>query len=184
MGNLTLWWGTAATPKSSMCLASNGNVGVLLGNGDGTFQPRRRTSTPWADIGAASVAVADLRERNARLAGSDRLCNRQFGGRACWVMVTEPSRQWSLTHTGGLTALSVAVADVNGDNKPDVVVANWCTDNTCVASSVGVLLGNGDGTFQTAAKTFDSGGIYGQFGRDRRREWRWQARRGCGERQQ
>ncbi len=37
---------------------------------------------------------------------------------------------------------SVAAADVNGDGRKDLVVANR-TDNT-----VGVLLGNGDGTFQ------------------------------------
>ena len=61
--------------------------------------------------------------------------------------------------SGGFTALSVAVADVNGDAKPDLVVANWCTDSSCTASSVGVLLGNGDGTFQTVV-TYDSGGIF------------------------
>jgi hypothetical protein len=37
---------------------------------------------------------------------------------------------------------SVAVADVNGDGKPDIVTAN-ASDN-----AVSVLLGNGDGTFQ------------------------------------
>jgi hypothetical protein len=39
-------------------------------------------------------------------------------------------------------AWSVAVADISGDGKPDLVVAN------AVASTVSVLLGNGDGTFQ------------------------------------
>jgi hypothetical protein len=42
----------------------------------------------------------------------------------------------------------VAVADVNGDGKPDLLVAHGHT--------VGVLLGNGDGTFQTAV-TYDTG---------------------------
>jgi len=42
---------------------------------------------------------------------------------------------------GGLPD-SVAVADVNGDGRPDIVTANY-SDNT-----VSVLLGNGDGTFR------------------------------------
>ncbi len=61
--------------------------------------------------------------------------------------------------SGGNGPNAVAVADVNGDGIPDMVVANWCTDSTCVASSVGVLLGKGDGTFQTAV-AYGSGGLY------------------------
>src|SRR5205807_6596086 len=45
----------------------------------------------------------------------------------------------------------VAVADLNGDGKPDVVATN------CQNDTVGVLLGNGDGTFQSAV-TYDAGG--------------------------
>ncbi len=60
-----------------MSNGGNGTVGVLLGNGDGTFQ----------------------------------------------TAVTYDS--------GGYEAISVAVADVNGDGKPDLVVANRCADNTC-----------------------------------------------------
>jgi hypothetical protein len=60
--------------------------------------------------------------------------------------------------SGGLTAYSVAVADVNGDGKLDLVVANFCANaNNCTNGIVGVLLGNGDGTFQ-AAVTYGSGG--------------------------
>jgi hypothetical protein len=84
----------------------DGAVGVLLGNGDGTFQA--------------------------------------------------PKTYFS----GGGTAYSVAVADVNGDNKPDVLVANGCAGvNNCSSGTVGVLLGNGDGTLQ-AAQAFASGGFY------------------------
>ena len=39
---------------------------------------------------------------------------------------------------------SVVVADVNGDNKPDLVVINN------PGNSVSVFFGNGDGTFQAA----------------------------------
>ena len=67
--------------------------------------------------------------------------------------------------SGGALADSVAVADVNGDGKPDLLVGNECgnfRNNTCLGngeSGVGVLLGNGDGTFQSPL-TFPSGGTY------------------------
>ena len=93
----------AANQCVSESNCANGSVGVLLGNGDGTFQ----------------TAVA-------------------FG-------------------SGGNLADSVAAADVNGDGKPDLIVANQCiTENNCTNGVVGVLFGNGDGTFQTAA-TYASG---------------------------
>ena len=64
-----------------------------------------------------------------------------------------------LFDTGGGYPYSVAVADVNGDGKPDLVVAN-CGTSTCdakILGSVRVLLGRGDGTFE-AAVTYSSGG--------------------------
>src|SRR5439155_13909145 len=50
----------------------------------------------------------------------------------------------------GTDPRSVAVGDFNGDGKPDLAVANTGS------STISVLLGNGDGTFQ-AAQTFAAG---------------------------
>ena len=54
--------------------------------------------------------------------------------------------------SGGYEASAVAIADLNHDGKPDIAVANRGCSPTggCQVSSVAVLLGNGDGTFQTA----------------------------------
>ncbi len=43
----------------------------------------------------------------------------------------------------GIRPRSVAVADLDGDSVPDLVTANELSDD------VSVLLGNGDGSFQT-----------------------------------
>src|SRR5262245_22865225 len=66
--------------------------------------------------------------------------------------------------SGGFQARSVAVGDLNGDGKLDVVVANSCPDDghgTCPAGSgqIGVLLGNGDGTLQAVVPYYSGGGL-------------------------
>src|SRR3954464_7835204 len=51
--------------------------------------------------------------------------------------------------TGAFNPVKVVVADVNGDGKPDMIVANQCSGSDFCAGTgtVGVLLGTGDGTF-------------------------------------
>lgn len=60
------------------------------------------------------------------------------------------SREAQQSYFVGIFPLEVAVADFNGDGNPDLVLDLPCgTDSNCVSNGgVGVLLGNGDGTFQ------------------------------------
>src|SRR5947199_257311 len=53
--------------------------------------------------------------------------------------------------TAGAISHSIAVADVNEDGKPDLIVTNQhVNDNSCASAAVAILLGNGNGTFQIA----------------------------------
>jgi len=106
---------------------------------------------------ALALRVVQPKGNNAERVAVNRQQKRRIDSRA-----TTPSAISFLPavtyYSGAWDAYSVAVADVNGDGKPDVLVANYCIAMTnCTNGLIGVLLGNGDGTFQ-AAVTYSSGG--------------------------
>lgn len=149
---------------------TQGNVGVLLGNGDGTFQ----TAATYGSGGyqAFSVAVADVNGDGKPDMVVSNNCGAYKPGSDCssgglgtvGVLLGNGGGtfQPAVTYgSGGYRPNSVALADVNGDGKADLVVVNSCVNSNCGTAtngSVGVLLGNGDGTFQTVA-TYGSGGV-------------------------
>ncbi len=147
--------------SSSNC--PNGAVGVLLGNGDGTFQ----TAVNYGSGGwyTNSVAVADVNgdgKADLLLANEFPIGDYYDGEAAVLLGNGNGTFQTAATYlSGGSAATSVAVADVNGDGKPDLVVTNCGASgtNSCEKGTVGVLLGNGDGTFQTAV-AYSSGGFH------------------------
>lgn len=134
------------------CDSCSGAVGVLLGNGDGTF----KTAATYSSGGnyAFSVAIADLNGD-----GKPDLLVANLMGNTVGVLLNNGDGTFRAAVTyssGGNNPISLAAADVNGDGITDLVVANE-TDNDYCGATVGVLLGNGDGTFQTAV-IYGSGG--------------------------
>lgn len=138
---------------------ASGTLGVLRGNGDGTFQPVVTYSS--GGTSPNSVAVADV-NGDGKL---DLAVTNQTGGNDDVVAVLlgngDSTFKPAVTYSsGGFLPSSVALSDVNGDGKVDVLVTSYClVSNPCPGEGVlGVLLGNGNGTFQ-AAVTYDTGGI-------------------------
>jgi hypothetical protein len=128
-------------------------LGVLLGNGDGTFQTAVTYDAGGPATGGKSfsVALADVNgDGKPDIIVSIYHIGFATGGIGVLLNKGDGTFQPSVTYSsGGIAADFVAVADVNGDGNPDVAVGNFC-GTTCDFGSVGVLLGNGDGTFQAA----------------------------------
>ena len=129
-----------------------GTVSVLLGNGDGTFQPARLFP---AGQGSLSVAVGDLNGD-----GRPDLAVANYYSNDVSVLLGNGDGTFQATQsfaTTGPNPVTVAMGDVNGDGRPDLAVTNSAnTSSGAVPGNVSVLLGNGDGTFQPA-RTIDVG---------------------------
>ena len=151
--------------------AGGSGVSLLLGNGDGTFQPAK---TIVAGGNPSFVAVGDF----------------DHDGRADIAVANQPDPDSALIpapapgpapdsvsillgngdgtfqpsiDTSTLGALALAAADFNGDGKLDLAVA------TGPSSPVQILLGNGDGTFSISSLGVNpvSGGVLaGDFNQD------------------
>ncbi len=104
-----------------------GDVLVLLGKGDGTFQPYQRTDRHVA------LAIADLKGDGEQEfifadAGLDRVT----------VQYSQPGQTFTRDRSNGLLAPgAVTVADLNGDGTPDLVVANSGANNVLVYPGLG-----------------------------------------------
>src|SRR4029453_12065002 len=152
LGNTHIAADLNADGRPDLAGAGANAVSVMLGNGDGTFRPK--TDFP---LGMQTQAVA---------AGDFNSDGRMD------LMVTLNTPQLSLAlltgtgtgtfnaptffpNTSGFDSPAIAATDLNGDGRLDLVVMHniACFNAPCrAASSITVLLGNGDGTFQTPSE--------------------------------
>jgi hypothetical protein len=124
---------------------STSTVAVLYGNGNGTFQNAVEFPTPYTSTG---VAIGDFNKDGKPdiVAAASSGCCPWSGGITVLLNNGNGTFQSPVSYPdpSGVDNGLVAVADLNGDLKLDVVVSSEG------GSNVAVFLGNGDGTFQTA----------------------------------
>lgn len=124
---------------------NTGNVQVLLGNGNGTFQAPRL----YASGSIYYLVMADVNKD-----GKLDVLTANFYGSTAGVLLGNGDgtlqAEAAYSTGSGSTPYALAAADVNADGHLDLLTANYGS------RTAGVLLGNGDGTFQPLA-TYSAG---------------------------
>jgi len=121
---------------NNVTLGSPSVISILLGNGNGTFQPAVNYN-----VGLTSywVTAADLN-------GDGKLdlitANHSSGDVSVLLGNGDGTFQPAVSYAAGVGPTKVVVADLNNDGKPDLAVSNFYSQD------ITILLGHGDGTFQ------------------------------------
>jgi hypothetical protein len=127
---------------------NNTDVSVRLGNGDGSFGALGAYTTGGYPYSAVIADLngdgkPDLATGNETYGTPSTLSVLLGNGNGSFGVRTD--------YAAGGAGVSLAVGDLNGDGKPDLVVTNYvCSGAPCYVGSgqtVSVLLGNGDGSF-------------------------------------
>jgi len=130
--------GTAGTSQG-------GGISVLLNSGNGTF------GAPGFYAGSSTIGFACCGDSNPDVATADLRSDGKVdvvmtGSAGPWVFLGNGDGTFQAGVNYGVPfADSIAIADINGDKKPDLVASDF------FESAVFVLAGNGDGTFKPAA---------------------------------
>ncbi len=128
----------------------NATLSVLLGNGDGAFASAIGHAS---GAGIARIAVADL-----DVDGNTDVITANFYSDDVSILLGngDGTLQAATNYAAGPKPISVKIGDFNGDSVLDLATANHDKD----IRTVSLLLGNGDGTFQTAVSSLATGVNY------------------------
>lgn len=140
--------------------SDGGLVGVLIGNGDGTFQPVRTYKS--GGLYAYFVSANDVNGdgKPDLIVAHRSMGPGEEGGVGILFGNGDGTFQPAVSYvSGGSPSTAVAVADINHDGIPDIAIANWQDSDWYYWGSISVLLGTGGGAFQ-AAQTYPSGGVW------------------------
>jgi hypothetical protein len=115
-------------------------VSILLGNGDGTFQP---PSNYPVQVGAISIAVGDF-NRDGKL--DLAVANGNYPSSSISILLGNGDGTFRAAVNYEIVGAPyvVVVGDFNRDGKPDLAVG------TGLDANVVIMLGKGDGSFQPA----------------------------------
>ena len=144
--------------KADLAALGNGNVSVLLGNGDGTFQPFMAFPVPNAGALSGQMITRDFN-------GDGKLDLATSNGSANSVSVLlgngDGTFQPHVDYATNRAAEWVSAGDYNGDGKLDLATSIATAPNG--VGEVVVRLGNGDGTFQNP-KTYSTNSFASPLG--------------------
>jgi len=137
--------------KTDVAAANSGsaNVSVLLGNGDGTFQPAVNYSVGQSP---SSIVMGDF---NGDGKQDLAVANSADGTVSILLGSGDGTFQPAMNFDAGSSPGAIVVGDFNSDGHLDIAVLN--SDPTNYEGKVSILLGNGNGTLK-APVSFDAGG--------------------------
>ncbi|HEY2383297.1 MAG TPA: FG-GAP-like repeat-containing protein [Terriglobia bacterium] len=127
-------------PDLAAANGTAGTIGILLGNGNGSFQ----TAIPVNAGNPNHLVIADMNGDGKE----DVIATSQSAPNAVGILLSngngtfQPYQSYN-TNQGGSGTRGLSIADFNGDGRPDIVAANWTSN---IAS---VMVNNGAGALAT-----------------------------------
>jgi hypothetical protein len=134
-------------------------VSVFLGDGHGSFSAKQDYATGVTPYTAAvgdfnGDGILDLVVPNSDCVITATTCTNPQGSVSILLGNGDGTFKTHVDYSSGIWTTAVMVGDFNSDGKLDVIAVNGtCPGVPCstTSSSISVLLGNGDGTFQPPA---------------------------------